>query len=272
MSDTARVEATLANDKQHLAWAATYRNADNEPFFELAFEHIARTLNAPRGATILDAGCGSGRHSVRLARHGFKVTGIDFSDYIVRTAEESVKDSGVADCIDFQRQDLTALSFPDESFDHVLCWGVLMHVPQVEEAIVELARVLKKGGMLVISEVNAHSLEVVAEELLRPLLGSGNVTTRKTAAGIEAWGTTSAGVLMSRRTDIGWLIDRFSKHDLELVERKTGQFTEMYKRVRSPRARRAVHALNNFCFQHVDVPALAYGNIVVLKKRTDRGT
>jgi 2-polyprenyl-3-methyl-5-hydroxy-6-metoxy-1,4-benzoquinol methylase len=267
MSDTSRVKTTLARDALHVAWTESFRSADNEPFFELAFEHIAKIINPAKDATILDAGCGSGRHSVRLARHGLLVTGIDFSDFVLRAAEQNVENLGLKGRVAFQQQDLLQLTFSDETFDYVLCWGVLMHVPAVTRAISELSRVLKKGGMIVVSEVNVKSTEVVAQEFLRPWLGGGKVTTKRTEAGIEAWTQTKAGDLMSRRTDIGWLIGQFQANGMELVERRAGQFTELYTRLKSGYLRRLIHAFNNFCFKHIDIPALACGNIITMKKR-----
>jgi 2-polyprenyl-3-methyl-5-hydroxy-6-metoxy-1,4-benzoquinol methylase len=267
MSDTTRVRTTLASEGIHRAWADSFRTADNEAFFELAFEHIVRALGAPKGATLLDAGCGSGRHSIRLARRGFDVTGIDFSDFVLEAAKRSAEELGLREHAKFQRQDLLELTFPDEAFDYVLCWGVLMHVPAVEKAISELCRVLKRGGSIIISEVNAKGVEVVAQRLLRPWLGSGNVTTRRTEAGLEAWAKTPSGELLSRKTDIRWLVERFGAHGMELVQRKSGQFTESYTRLRSKYARLLVHGVNDFWFRHINLPSLACGNILIMKKR-----
>lgn len=268
MSDTHRVKTTLASENIHLKWADSFRTPDNEPFFELAFQHVTTTMNAASNATILDAGCGSGRHSMRLAKKGFSVTGIDFSDFILRAAEKAVLDLGLDHRITFKKEDILNLSFPDEAFDHVLCWGVLMHIPAIEAAVAELSRVLKKGGSITISEVNASSAEVLTQQLLRPLLGSGTVKIKRTTAGLEAWAKTPSGELMSRRTDIGWLVNEFKMHGMDLVGRRSGQFTQAYTRFNSRYARGLIHGLNHFWFKYVDVPALACGNIITMRKRT----
>lgn len=270
MSDTNRVKTTLAKEDVHLAWADSFRTPENEPFFELAFQHIAHTMKAANDATILDAGCGSGRHSIRLAKQGFKVTGIDFSDFILKEAERTVTDLGLRTRVNFRQEDLLNLSFKDEAFDHVLCWGVLMHIPAIETAIAELSRVLKKGGLITISEVNASSTEVLAQQILRPFLGSGTVETKRTPAGLEAWAKTPSGDLMSRRTNIRWLIHQFNAHGIDLVTRRSGQFTQAYTRLKSKHARRLVHRLNDFWFKYIDLPALACGNIITMQKRRAR--
>jgi len=62
---------------------------DDEPFVQATEEEVAfliEQLNLPKGASILDVGCGTGRHSVALAQHGFAVTGIDLSEDMLKKA------------------------------------------------------------------------------------------------------------------------------------------------------------------------------------------
>jgi len=65
------VKNTLAKLDVHEEWVKHYRTPENEPFFKLAFDYIAGVLDAPRDSIILDAGCGTCQHSVRLAKRGF---------------------------------------------------------------------------------------------------------------------------------------------------------------------------------------------------------
>lgn len=73
------VQNLLARPEMHRQWEGDYRTTDNEDFYERAFDHIISVLEPPRDAIFLDAGCGPGAHSVRLARRGFKVHAVDFS-------------------------------------------------------------------------------------------------------------------------------------------------------------------------------------------------
>ena len=56
---------------------------------------IQSTLGLPAGARVLDIPCGIGRHSVELARRGFRMTGVDFKPEYVATAEASARQAGV---------------------------------------------------------------------------------------------------------------------------------------------------------------------------------
>jgi len=270
MSKSGDVKETLSGAEVHDGWEKGYRNAENEKFFTLAFEYIATVFGKPKeGSLLLDAGCGSCSHSVRLAKYGFNVTAIDYSEYIIDVASQRVNERGLGDRIKVQREDLLGLSFNDETFDYILCWGVLMHIPDVENAVSELSRVLKKGGKLVISEVNMFALEIVATEFLRPFLNKGHIRSFKVKEGIEVWAKTESGDLLSRRMNIQWLINRLKEDGIIVVERKSGQFAESYTRVSNSFIKRSIHRFNNFWFKHLGFPALACGNILVFEKSKD---
>ena len=74
------VQNLLARPDMHCQWEGDYRTAANEDFYERAFDSIIDELAPPPGATFLDAGCGPCAHSARLARRGFNVQAVDFSE------------------------------------------------------------------------------------------------------------------------------------------------------------------------------------------------
>ena len=267
MSDSSDVKKTLSNPGVHQGWEAKFRTSANEKFFERAFDDIAATLGVEDNATILDAGCGPCRHSLRLAARGFDVTAIDYSEYVIDQAKQQIRDSGYADKIQLQKDDILDLSFPDHSFDSVFCWGVLMHIPDIRQAISELSRVLQPGGRLVISEVNMHSLEIRAAERWRSLRASSSIETKLTEEGIETWADTESGKLLSRRVNVPWLIREFSQHGVELVQRSPGQFTEAYTRVTSTWINRLIHEFNFLWYRRVKLPGPACGNLLYFQKR-----
>lgn len=265
-SDSRLVENLLAQPDVHRQWAGGYRTHDNEAFFESAFDLITRELKPPAGATFLDAGCGSCAHTVRLARRGFQVRAVDFSESALEMARGHLKETGLDERIALQREDLMRLSFPDESFDYVLCWGVLMHVPDVARAVAELSRVLRPGGRLVVSEINMHSLEAVTTRGLKRLLGRERAEVKETPAGLEYWKERGGGALVTRQANVRWLIESFESHGLRLSKRLAGQFSETYTILPAPALRRLVHSFNNFWFRRVKSPGLAFGNVLIFEK------
>src|SRR2546425_888869 len=89
-SQSGLVQNLLARPEIHRQWKRDYRTADNESFYEQAFEYILRVLKPAPDATFLDAGCGSCAHSVRLARRGFNVVAVDFSESALAMAQDYV--------------------------------------------------------------------------------------------------------------------------------------------------------------------------------------
>jgi 2-polyprenyl-3-methyl-5-hydroxy-6-metoxy-1,4-benzoquinol methylase len=266
-SNSKQVETLLAKPEVHQRWESGYRTEANERFYEQVFDYILKVLSPAPGATILDAGCGPCAHSARLARRGFRVQAVDFSESALEMAAEQVRARGLEGQITLRRESLLGLSFPDESFDYVLCWGVLMHIPEVERAVAELARVVKPGGQLVISEANMRSLEAVGVRGLKRLLKREKSEVKEAPAGVEYWMVRGGDALVTRQADIGWLVRAFEGHGLALKGRVAGQFSEAYTLVSAAPLKKLVHHFNDFWFRHVKSAGPAFGNILFLQKK-----
>jgi|GEM_PF-1539817 len=100
------------------------------------------------GIKVLDAGCGTGNLTLRLANQQRQVTAIDFSEGMVKTASAKTRQF---DNVTVTVGNVTHLDFPDESFDAVTSVNVLFNIEHPEMAIREMCRVLKPNGKLVIS-------------------------------------------------------------------------------------------------------------------------
>jgi len=103
---------------------------------------------------VLDAGCGTGRHLRALAKlPDLMIVGIDRNNADLNDALTSLKNMPDALSGNYlvTRADINKLPFDSASFDSVICSEVLEHIPQHEEALKELVRVLKPQGSLVIS-------------------------------------------------------------------------------------------------------------------------
>jgi len=81
-------------------------------------DFIERELNLIKGMTILDVGCGTGRHSLELARRGYNVTGIDIADNMLNEARTVAKTESLN--VEFVQTDATDF-ISDKVFDAAIC-------------------------------------------------------------------------------------------------------------------------------------------------------
>jgi 2-polyprenyl-3-methyl-5-hydroxy-6-metoxy-1,4-benzoquinol methylase len=102
------------------------------------------------GLSVLDYGCGSGQLGIYLAMLGAKVSGFDLSPLGVDVANWAASKYGLV--CSFKAMDAEELSYPDQSFDLVVGFGVLHHVIKYPQSAYHLARVLKPGGRAVFHE------------------------------------------------------------------------------------------------------------------------
>jgi SAM-dependent methyltransferase len=138
----------------------------------IAADHHARyewVAPLAAGKDVLDAGCGVGWGSARLADAGARsVVGVDLDELSLENARQR------SDQATFVRGDLLSLPFEDGSFDLVVSFETIEHVQQPDRAIDELRRVLRDGGLVAVSTPNRgvypegnpfHLHELTSQEL-----------------------------------------------------------------------------------------------------------
>jgi arsenite methyltransferase len=112
-------------------------------------------VGARPGEIGLDVGCGAGHLACELAAEvapGGQIVAIDKSPQSVEASKARAAREELADTVDARVGDATAMESPDESFDFVVAVQVYSFVPNVVRAIEEVARVLRKGGRLLVLE------------------------------------------------------------------------------------------------------------------------
>jgi ubiquinone/menaquinone biosynthesis C-methylase UbiE len=102
------------------------------------------------GKDVLEVGCGTGLVLERIASFAKSARGIDLSPGMLEKAR--------ARGLDVSEASATALPFPDESFDVTCSFKVLAHVPDIEKALSEMARVTRPGGMVLAELYNPWSM------------------------------------------------------------------------------------------------------------------
>ncbi|MFW8594127.1 class I SAM-dependent methyltransferase [Cribrihabitans neustonicus] len=129
----------------------------------------ARYMNAREGR-VLEVGVGTGLSLPHYAPH-LQVSGIDFSHEMLAKARRKVAELELTQVAELRQMDARQLDFPDNSFDMVAAMHVLSVVPDPERVMQEIARVLKPGGKVVITNHFRREDGVMAsiEKLSAPL-------------------------------------------------------------------------------------------------------
>ncbi|UJR82661.1 class I SAM-dependent methyltransferase [Sandaracinus amylolyticus] len=236
-------------------------DTDRDRFHDLAFARIVRELGAKPGDEIFDAGCGDCTNALRFTKHGLRVKGVDASLLAIDRARARIARARAERRISVAHGDLRALRVRDGAFRFASCWSVLMHVPEVERALDELARVITKRGRLAIMETTCESLQARTWDRARRLLGRRAPRLERTARGLEEW--REEGLLV-RGFDPVWLADQLDRRGMALVSRFAGQLTDVEPA--TPLAR-AVKKLGDLYFTANAPPRFAHGNVFVFEKR-----
>ncbi len=115
----------------------------------------------------LDAGCGSGYFARLLASRGVQVTGVDASAPMIEAANKLASQADISGLLNFMViRDVVRLPFADDSFAGCLCLSVLEYVDEPYESLNELARVIKPGGVLVLSVPCHYSAVRLFQQIL----------------------------------------------------------------------------------------------------------
>lgn len=133
-----------------LVWRASYE------YWEDVFE-----THAP-GRSMLECGCGSAKISSHFARKGYRNTLLDYSSEGIAVARKHFRELSLDGS--YVIGDIRRLCFPDGKFDIVFSGGVLEFFPDAEDAIREMVRVLKPGGVFAANMVpDKFSIQTIAD-------------------------------------------------------------------------------------------------------------
>jgi len=149
---------------------------------ELEWERLVKTyLPEYKDAKILDAGGGTGRITLPLARLGYQVTLCDLSPGMLAIAREKLHREGLLDRVESKEADLVSLPFHDETFDLVVCLHGAFSYPDSLKAAKELTRVMKIGGEIIVDALSrywavVHELNNNPELAIKLLKSEANYT------------------------------------------------------------------------------------------------
>jgi len=247
------------------AWDSDYYHPIAERYYDRAVPAMLELLGAKPGDTVLDAGCGPGVHAIRAAKAGLKVKAVDISESMLAEARRRVERAGLDDSVEFAREDLTHLSFPDGAFHHVFSWGVIIHIRDIARALDELIRVVAPGGRLALYLTNDsawdHKLETVARFLLR----KPPKRLERLPMGRGIWYDWKGGQLWVWRVDARALTQYVEARGMKRIARVIGEWSEIQQRLGGPLRRLLLHG-NNLAYRLGLPPGPASTNLFVFEK------
>ena len=197
-------------------WAEIYDSDDN-PLIWLEEKHISPLVGKVRGLAVADIGCGTGRHALRLAAAGARVTAVDFSAEMLRRARSKPG----AKAVKFLRHDLKKrLPLKSGSFDRVFCCLVLDHIQNLKRFFRELRRLCRPDGFVVVSVMHpAMSLRGVQARFTDPRSGR--------RIGPQSHHHDIADYVMAA-VQAGLVLEHISEHSVDSVLAKRSPRSQKY--------------------------------------------
>jgi ubiquinone/menaquinone biosynthesis C-methylase UbiE len=148
-------------------WYTRIRRSGNQ-IEEWRKQAAQLTAGLPDGADVLEVAPGPGYFAIEMARLGrVHVTGLDISHTFVEIARENARKAGVS--VDFQQGDASRMPFAAGSFDLIICQAAFKNFSRPGEAINEMYRVLRTGGMAVIQDMRKDASDAAIREEVNPM-------------------------------------------------------------------------------------------------------
>jgi ubiquinone/menaquinone biosynthesis C-methylase UbiE len=152
---------SLDNRRYYDEFAAWYETERGRGYHKLIDDLEVETVaRYGRGKEILEAGCGTGLILERVAGFASRASGVDLSGGMLAQAG--------ARGLEVAQGSITALPYPDDCFDVVYSFKVLAHIPDIEAALAEMARVTRPGGVVLAEFYNPLSLRYLVKALKPP--------------------------------------------------------------------------------------------------------
>lgn len=158
-------------------WEPIWRSEDIPPRYR-SFAAPNPTIvewadTLPKESLLLDVGCGVGRHLIYLGERGFRLAGVDVSPTGIQLARNACAERGIE--VDSQVSDMTALPWPDLTFDGAFSTSTIHHHRRhnIVKTLDEIKRVLKPGASLL---VDFPCTDTLAYLRLRKQVADGQIS------------------------------------------------------------------------------------------------
>lgn len=120
---------------------------------------LFKLINPRKNEVALDVGCGTGIISIKMAKRGAKIYGLDISAKMIEKFKEKIKKQNFKNFKELRVWSMGRLPYKSKFFDIITCCGVMDHYPInfAKKCLIEMKRVLKNNGRIVIDFPNEKS-------------------------------------------------------------------------------------------------------------------
>ena len=156
-----KLYTNIAKDYDKTRWGGKGAFA-NEIQKEL-LDKILKLKGIDKNQKILEVGCGTGRFFIPLIKEGYNMYGLDYSEGMISKLKENIKEENLK--FDERRiiqGDARKMPFKENTFDLVISYRTLIHIPDYELVLKEIGRVLKPNGIAIIEFNNKKSISSIA--------------------------------------------------------------------------------------------------------------
>lgn len=246
-------------------WQNDYYSSNASRYYDEAVAKAFRQMQVTHGANILDAGCGTGVHAIRLCQLGAKVIAVDISNTMLDHARANAAKAGLAGHIEFTQIDIAASGLQPARFDHVFSWGVLIHIPDFDAALDNLMKALKPGGTMALYLTNEGALDLKLERLARKLTRKPPKAYIKNRWGRGFWHDMPGGKMWTNHLRATALISYMHSNQFKVIHHSAGELTELQKYARG-RLKRFTQSMNYWLFRFQYPVSWGATQLLVFKK------
>jgi len=142
-------------DRESIEYDQWYQSKMGQFVDDVETKLAFRMFTPKKGMRILDVGCGTGNFSIKLAKMGCEVVGIDLSEEMLKIAKDKTEKEALD--ITFHQMDGYNLNFSNNEFDAVFSMAAFEFIKEPKKAYDEMYRVLKPGGHMLIGTIHKNS-------------------------------------------------------------------------------------------------------------------
>lgn len=144
-------------------------------------------LHLPKSSRILEVGCGAGSITIPLAKKGYRISAVDTVEGMLELTRDAAQRAGLSGNVETSPADVYQSGFPSEHFSLVIAVGLFPWLEHPAKALLEMYRVTKSGGYVILTAPNKWCLNHLLDPLCFPALQPLRWQIAEVLAKLNVW-------------------------------------------------------------------------------------